>query len=54
MRWISHRERLRTQMRGWSLTWRHVRWADGPCAASLRRLSISLAVHFREKSQHSS
>lgn len=52
MRWISHRERLRSQMRGWALTWRAVRWDSGPCAHTLRRMSISLAVHFREKSQY--
>ena len=51
MRWISHRERMRTQMRGWALTWRAVRWDNGPCAFTIRHLAISLAVHFREQSE---
>jgi len=50
MRWMTHRERLRTQMRGWALTWRALRSDSGPCAYTVRRLCLSLAVQFRELS----
>lgn len=52
MRWMSHQERMRTQMRGWARTWASLRSDRGPLAPTIRRLCLGLAVRFRTLSNN--